>query len=630
MTARRFAVIAGLLFLIIFVAGNLVANSWFRAWRLDLTQDKLYSLSAGTRDILSPRELTEPIQITFYFSRDAAARAPDIAAYGERVREMLQAYQSAARGRLRFVEVDPKRFSEEEDAAAAAGIEPVRLQGGGDPIYFGLAGANAIDDKRVIPFFDLAREQFLEYEITRLIYELENPEPAKIALISSLPFDPENAALMMQMGQRPSIFASELGRFMRVEKIAPDFTEIPSDANAIAIIHPGPLTPAQFYAIDQFILRTGRAFIALDPASMTSAQMAGDPTNPVAYAPASSNLAPLFTAWGVTMTTDIVLDREGALEVQAQDPQGQTVRVPQPLFFAVAPDRLAKDDLMTAPLRRGLNFGMAGALTWSERGGRTFERLALTTGDTMRIPAEVALQRPSPYDLVAAWRPGGRIETIALRMSGVLDSAFPNGPPQDAPPLAEGVQRLTSSAQSADIVIVSDADFLADDFYVDERGGTFADNGAFAVNAIDILAGSQALVSLRARAPSLRPMTLVANMEREAQARIQERQDQLQSELQETEARLEQLRQGGRGSGFFAGEAGAQLTTEESAEIDRFTARVGEVRAELRRVGRELRADIDNLKALVVFINMWLAPLLVAGVGLYLFWRRQRRARRRS
>lgn len=625
MSARRFALLAGFAFLVMFVAGNLIANSWFRSWRLDLTSNQLYSLSPGTREILSPQELTEPIELTFYFSRDAAARAPDLAAYAGRVREMLQAYQSAARGRIRFIEIDPKRFSEEEDRANAADVEAMNLQGGGDPIYFGLAGANAIDDKRAIPFFDMAREPFLEYEITRLIYELENPEPAKVALITSLPIDPANAAILAQMGQRTSMFTTELSRFMRVESLPPDFTEIPSDANVIAIIHPGALSPAQTYAIDQFILRTGRAFIALDPASMTAAQM-GDPMNPAPTSPVSSNLAQLFTAWGVSMTPDVVLDGQGALPVEAQNPEnGQTVQIPQPLFFAVPPEQLAKDDLMTAPLRRGLNFGMAGALTWSEREGRTVTPLAQTAAETMRIPAEMALQRPTPFALAGMWRPSTRRETVALRLSGPLQSAFPNGPPADAPPLPAGMQRLTQSTQSVDIVIVSDSDFLADDFYVDPRGATFADNGAFAINALDILGGSQALVSLRARAPSLRPMKLVDDMAREAQSRIQRRQDELQGRLRETEGRLEDLRRGGRGSGEF----GAELTDEERAEIDRFTADVTETRAELRRVGREYRADIDNLKTLVVFINMWLAPLLVAGAGLYLFWRRQQRARRR-
>lgn len=628
MNARRYALWTALAFLVMFVASNLIVNSWFRGARLDLTANRLFTISPGTREILSPENLTEPIQLTFFYSRDAASRYPDLQAYAARVREMLQSYRAAARGRIRLVEVDPKPFSEEEDEAEAAGVEPVRLQEGGDPIYFGLSGANSIDDRRAIAFFDIAREPFLEYELTRLIYELQNPEPPKAALITSLPIEPGLAQFGAQFGAGQSAFAQELARFMDVEKLAPDFAEIPADARMLIIIHPGPLTPAQTYAIDQFILEKGRAFIAVDPASMQAAQMGADPGNPFAAAapaPSGSSLPALFTAWGVSMTPQVVLDGEAALPVQAQSPRGDTVEVPQPLFFRVDGERLARDDLMTAPLNRGLYFGMAGALTVSERAGRSARALARTTGQTMRISPEMALTRPTPFDLMQMWTPAGRIETIALRLSGNLDSAFPNGPPEGA--AREGRAHLRNSAQGAEIVIVADSDFLADDFYVDrQRGATFADNGAFAINAIDILGGSQALVSLRARAPSLRRMELVERLAADAQRRIEQRQQDLQGELQQTEARLQELRAGRRGGETLAPGLG-DLTQDEQAEIDRFTARAIEIRAELRRVARDLRRDIDALKGVVVFVNMWLAPLLVAGAGLYFFWRRQRRAR---
>ncbi len=633
MSARRYAILAGLAFFVLFVAGNLIANSWFRAARLDLTANHLYSISPGTREVLSPRELSEPITLTFFYSRDAAAASPDLQAYAARVREMLQSYQAASRGRIRLIEVNPKPFTDEEDEAAQAGLQPVTLREGDDPIYFGLSGANAIDDKRAISYFDVTREPFLEYEVTRLVYELEHPDPPKAALITSLPLDPAMAQVSAQFGQRPSAFASELGRFMHVEKLAPDFAAIPADATELIIIHPGPLTPAQTFAIDQFIMQRGRAFIALDPASMAAAQSGADPSNPFApqgAAPTSSSLPALLTAWGLAMTPEVVLDGDAALPVQTQTPDGRQVQAPQPLFFRVDPDRLAKDDLITAPLTRGLNFGMAGALTWSERQGLTITPLARTTAATMRIPAEAALMRPSPFDLMQSWAPASRIETVALRLSGVLPSAFPNGSPEGVT-LPEGAQALRQSRQAAEIVLVSDADFLEDDFYVDpQRGATFADNGSFAINAIDVLGGSQALVSLRARAPALRRMVLVDRLAADAQRRIESRQQELQADLQETEQRLQQLRARGQGSGYFSGELGAELSPEERTEVDRFTQRVTDVRRQLRGVARDLRGDIDRLKAVVVFVNMWLAPLLVAGAGLYLFWRRQRRARRPS
>jgi ABC-type uncharacterized transport system involved in gliding motility auxiliary subunit len=219
------------------------------------------------------------------------------------------------------------------------------------------------------------------------------------------------------------------------------------------------------------------------------------------------------------------------------------------------------------------------------------------------------------------------VEKVAVRLSGRLPTSFPDGAPEGAPPAADGAAPLTQSAGVAELVIVADSDFLDDPFYVDQRGGVSADNASFALNAIDVLSGSDALVSLRSRAPSLRRMERVEQMETDARRRIEQRQEALQAELQETEERLRELQAGGRGSGFFSGDLGAELNAEERAEMERFRNEMLRVRGELRSTERDLRSSIDQLEALVVFINMWLGPIVIAGVGLFLFWRRQRRGR---
>ena len=624
MSARRFALLAALAFALMFIAGNLLANSWLRPWRLDLTQDQLYSISPGTQTILN--ELSEPVTLTLYYSRDAGAAVPQLQTYAGRVREMLQTYAARARGRVRFVEVNVEPFTEEEDVAGEAGLQPFRPYQGADPIYFGIVGANAIDDTRAIPFFDPQREAYLEYELTRLIYELENPTRTRVGLITALDIDPGASAAGLPSR---SVFAAEMGRLLQVTKLAPDFTDIP-DVDVLAIIHPGALNEAQLYAIDQFILRRGRAFIAVDPASMMAQEQGAagfDPFNAALPAPTSSTLEPLLSRWGVAFSGDVVLDGEGALPIRVQRPDnGQTVDMPQPLFFAIPAAELNRDDLMTAWLRRGINFGMAGGLNVSQRPGLESTPLARTSGDTMRIPAETALARPSPFELASIWRQaGGRRETVALRLSGVVETAYPDGPPEGATPPA---QPLARSQAGAEIVIVADADFLDDIFYIDPNSGaSAADNASFALNAIDVLGGSDALVSLRSRAPAPRRMEMIDELEREAQAAIDSREEELRADLEATEARLAQLQAQGRGSGAFSGNLGAELTPEEAAVVRDLEARVADVRGELRRTERELRGDVDRLEALVVFINVWLMPLLVAGAGLFFFWRRQRRAR---
>lgn len=656
MSARRYAVLAALALFLMFIAANVTATTWFRSWRLDLTENQLYSISQGTQQTLN--ELSEPIELTLYFSPDSATVAPQLVAYAGRVREMLQTYAARSHGRVRFVEVDVEAFSEQEDAAVEAGIEPVRPFQGADPIYFGVTGANAIDESRAIPWLDPQREATLEYEVTRLIWELENPDRIRVGLISALPINP-GAGPRMMAGGAQSTFAVEMGRFFDVTKLEPDFHDIP-DVDVLAIIHPGTLSERQLYAIDQFVLRRGRAFVAVDPASLSGGEAGPmDPFNPVAPPPSSSTLEPLFQRWGVTMQPTVVLDGERALPVQVQDPTtGAPGQAPQPLFFTVPPQApnsesgLNDEDVMTSWLRRGINFGLAGGLTWTEREGVEVTRLAQTSGRTMRLPAQTALMRPSPYDIAAMWPPsGGRIETIAVRLSGNLETAYPEGrpaagaalaptegeaPPETAAPTATAEQpaaaeHLARSATPAQIVVVADVDFLDDAFYVDpSTGGSAMDNASFVINGIEVLAGSDALVSLRSRAAPARRMELLDQMEEDADRRIRDRQETLQAELQQAEQRLAEMQARGGGSGFFSGNLGAEMTPEENAVIEDFRQQVIRTRTELRSVERDLRGDINTLEALVVFINVWLAPLLIALAGMFLFWRRQRRGRGRS
>ncbi|MES1201924.1 MAG: GldG family protein [Pseudomonadota bacterium] len=628
MSGRRFAFLSALCFLAMFVSANLIANSWLRSWRLDLTENHLYSLSPGSQQVING--LSEPVQLTLYYSRDAAAAAPQVQAYAARVRELLQTFQARSHGRVRFVEENVKPLTPEEDGAVEAGIAPRQLYEGSDPLYFGLVGENAINDKSAIPFFDPQNEAFLEYQVTRLIYELESPEQKHVALITSLPLDPAEAQSQAQFGgQGGSMFASELGRAMQVEKLPADFSEIPADVDVLAIIHPPVLTAQQSYAIDQFVMRKGRAFIALDPASLIAQQGGMDPSNP-SPAPPSSSLEPLLSRWGVQMSRDIVLDLDDALPINTQNEQGQTVQAPQPLYLHIPPAQLDQHDLMTAWLQRGMNFGATGALNVSERQGVTFTPLVRTSGNTMHVPIEMAgLMQQSPIQALQMWQPANKIETIALRVSGHLPSAFPNGPPEGvtAPPGAPAPLRV--SAGQAELVVVADTDFLADPFYV-QGGNLMADNGSFALNAIDVLGGSDALVSLRSRANAQRPMETLDRMENEAHQRIEAEQQRLQGDLQETEQQLAALQAQGHGSGFFTGNLGAELTPQERQTVDGFTKHMAETRTKLRSLQRDLRSDINRLETVIVFFDMWLPPLLVVIAGLFLFWRRQRRGRTKA
>jgi ABC-type uncharacterized transport system involved in gliding motility auxiliary subunit len=583
MSARRFAILATLALIVMFAAVNVLMSTFARGIRLDLTANQLYSLNPGTRSLLS--DMAEPIELTFYYSREAGARYPAVRAYAARVEELLRSYAGASRGKVRLRIVDPVRFSEDEDAAIAARIQPLTIEPGGEPIYFGLSGANAVDERVAIPAFDLRREPFLEYEVSRLVSELDAPRQLRIGLIT---------ALDVQIGDGGSAVFAEMNRLGEVRRIEPGFASVPDEIDVLALIHPPPLQPQESAAVAAFLSRKGRAFIAVDPAAVLAGQsqaaMFGPPPQ------SASDVNALLQPFGVSVSADVVMDGEHAQPVQAGAP-------PLPLFFALPAERLSREDLVTAGMARGLTILAPGAISWSKVDGVVVTPLARTGAVTMRLSAAEALAFPQAEQLLASFVPANRAEAIAVRISG----------------------RPASAQQPVEIVLISDTDFLDDRLFFDPNAGPAFDNAAFALNAIDVLSGAPELTALRSRAPSLNRLTLIDDIRAEAARDVAAAEEKLRAELAETEARLARLQERGGGSGFFAGQLGAELTPGEREEVDRFTARAVELRAELRAVERALRARLERLEGWIVALNVWLAPLLAAGIGLYLFWRRQRR-----
>jgi ABC-type uncharacterized transport system involved in gliding motility auxiliary subunit len=614
MSASRYALVVFLALIVLFAASNIVVSRWFADARLDLTQNRLYSLSQGTKETLA--RLNEPVTFTFFYSRDAAADDPALRAYAGRVRELLQSYARASRGRVRVLEVEPVRFTEAEDSALNAGIVPLDRGPTQDPVFLGVQGANAVDEQIAIPQLRPERETFLEYELTRLVAELQEPTKARVGLITAMPWDPAVAALAPQ----PTII-TDLARFADVTVLARDFTEIPADVEILALLHPWPLDEGQRYAVDQFLMNKGRALVAVDPAALTAdgaMTTLGEP----AFTPNSSSLAAFFTVWGLSLSPDVVLDGEGAVEVQALGPDGRPAMLPHPLLFRTPVEQIDRDDLVTSGLSRGMIFGAPGALVWSPVDGVTITPLVRTSGATMRFPAADALAQPQPMDVIRRFTPMGRQETLAVRLNGRIKSAFGAAPPPGA---ASDAEHLAEAVEDATIVVVADVDFLTDGFFVDPQSGSFADNGAFVLNTMDQLAGSTALLSLRARAPSARRLDRVDAIRRAAQAEMAESEEALREELARTEQQLRALRSRDGRAGYFAGALGEELTADEQAEMARFTQRALEIRRDLRAQERGVRARLEQLEGRLIALNVWAPPLLVAAIGIALAWRRRRK-----
>ena len=593
---------------VLFVVLTMLASLLFRGARLDLTENGLYTLAYGTRNIVS--SLAEPVTLKLYFSDQASADLPQIRRYADRVWELMQELASHSGGSIRLERIDPLPFSEAEDDAARYGLEAVPLSQAGDQLYLGLVGINTVDGLERVPFLSPNREAFLEYDLARMVASLATPERPQVGLISGLPM---SGGFNMQTGQRNPAWSvyEQWQELFEITTVPATATELPAELDALVLVHPKQLSDDLLRSIDQFVLGGGRLLAFVDP--YAEADPGEDPNDPASrfLAERASSLGPLLENWGVDFDSDsFVADLGRALQVTIR--QGQPP-VRHPAILGLAAEDFSQSDIVTGEL--GLvNVASVGSLVDLERDGVDFEPLILSSDRAGLLPAERLRMLSDPSDLIAELGIDEGRHVLAVRLTGTVASAFADSLPEGG--LAEG---------ALNAIVIADTDLLTDNLWVQRQNflgqvllNPFADNGALAVNAVENLLGNADLISIRSRSTSNRPFDLVDDLRREAEARLRATEQQLEAELAETENRLTQLQQS-RGDADLS-----ILTPEQEAEIDRFMEQRLEIRQQLRQVRRQLDEEIESLGARVKLINIALMPLLVTLVALLVAWRRRK------
>ena len=624
MSGRLYLFATSALSILIFVLANVLIQPRMDSARIDFTDGGLYTVSSGTKNTL--RDLAEPVELTFVYTRRVGQDYPAIRSYAARVRELLQAYKGVAGADLQVREIDPTPFSRAEDEVINAGITALET-GDNDPLYFGIIGRNRVDDVRVIPFLSPDSESTLEYDLTRLITRLDKPDPPVVTILSSM-------RGMQGDGREDGYFVlREAAKSFQILQLPPNFVSIPGETDVLFIAHPPELTEYQLYLIDQYLMQKGRALILLDPASKASA---GDGSIfDVSEKRTRSDLARIADTYGVFLSDAAVADIEHALVVPVEADDGRVADMEQPLFISIPRSLVSPNDVITSDLSRTLNFGASGAFSVELEDGMEFTPLVVTSEAPSLIDAERAARNMSPGDVLRAYEVKKGPYALAGRQTGKLSTAFPNGKvpldvPED-PVLAElalaaagnTAPHLSEAAGSVDIVWVADSDLLDDGFFINlNTNQLIADNAAFILNALDNLGGGQELVTLRSRAPSLRPMTLVDNMRSEAQQRFQAEEARLTDQLAAAQARMDELRARDDTGGFFDGDLETNLSPEERAELSDLREDISRIRDRLRDIERDFRRNIDGLERTLKIVNIWGGPFLVILLG-FLVWRRQ-------
>ncbi len=621
----------------ILIGINLVAEYRLAAAKLDLTQQRLYTLAPGTLKILGA--LKDPITLRFYYSRTLGSRLPAYGTYADRVSEMLREYASAADGKIRLEFFDPEPFSTTEDRAVAYGLQGVPIDQGGEQVYFGLAASNLLDDERTIAFFQPERERFLEYDLTRLVYELSNPKRPLVGLMSSLPLEGDPRMMMMSQGRaggQPWVAAMQLRQGFGVRTVPLDAQVIDPEIQVLLVAHAQNLSDNTLYAIDQFVMRGGRLMVMVDPHSEAQAATP-DPRTGQPPADTSSTLKRLFDAWGIEYTGDAVVgDLKGAWRVRG-GPADRGQAVDYVAWFNIR-DGLNTNDPATADLTQ-VTVASAGSLRRKEGAEITFTPLLSSSDMSGTVELAKVQSYPDPGRILAGFKPEGGPRVIAARVRGTLKSAFSEAPepPADAKEKVALPAHIAQTDGAANLVVVADSDILADrfwvrvqDFFGQQEATPFSDNGPFVANLVGTLAGGDALIGLRSRGASLRPFERVEDMQRSAEAQFRETEKGLTAHLDATQKKLAELRTGRGAPGSGQTAANAVISEQQRETIDALRREIGQTRGKLRNVQLELRRDIRTLETQLRLFNIALVPavltLLAIGLGLA---RRRRRARAR-
>ena len=608
------AILGAILAAIIFGAINLMSSNVFSSNRIDLTQQKLFSLSEGTKQLVG--QINEPIRFRFFLSSQLTKEAPQLAAFAQRVRTMLDAYVAASNGKIVLELVDPKPFSEDEDRAVAFGISPYRASTG-DRVFFGLAATNSTDGSATIKAFVPEREAFLEYDLTRLVAELGQRGKPVIALFDGIGlFGNPQMRIPIQQSME------QIRQFFDVQPQVGDVDKLPDKTKIVMVVHPQGISDRTLYTIDQWALNGGATLVFVDPHAENQRGYGGRPP-----ADASSDFDKLFKAWGVAYDKKkAATDLKYAFRADRVI-DGRPVTMINLPWMALRNEALNKKEAILAQLQ-ALVLTTAGSFATNKPGVSLRPLVSLTDEGGLLEASKVRNREADLRALINQIEKGKSAPILAGRLTGKIEAAFKQKPKDSK---FEGKHAATSS-KDLNIILVGDADMLMDRNWIQRRNilGTevaqaFANNGDFVINALEQMAGGPALTDLRGRGVSWRPFETIQKMEAEASQKFSAKEQELTKKLKDTEAKLTQLSRSGNDK--KDAQTGKQvLSPDQLKAIERFKTELLATREELRNVQFALRRDVDNLKSKLTLLNVGVAPLAAGAIALLIALWRPRRA----
>ena len=610
--------------LAIVVGLNIIAS--FAKYRFDLTAEKLFTLSDGTRQIL--QELDTPVEIRFYATRDDKVMPPQFKTHVRLVEDLLDEFRRNSGGKIKIAKFDPQPDSDAEDSARLDGIESQALSLT-ERIYLGLA-VSMLDETVPIPFLDPSREEHLEYEIIRAVSQVMTVEETVVGVMSSLPVFGANP-MMVRMGQAqrqsPWVVIEQLQQLFEVREIEMTAESIDEEVTVLIVIHPKAITEPTEYALDQFLLKGGNLLVFLDPLALTDPQPSQN--NMMGPPPSTSNLPNLLKAWGLEFDSGkVVADMSFAKEISF----GQGPSQLQPAVLFVNDNGINRSSVVTAQIDQ-LLMPFVGAFSGEPL--EELERTLLLHSTEQSQLVDGFMARFSGQQIARDFASEDKKRPIAMRLDGKFKTAFPEGKPktEEGANAEEDIDKedeeeeaeeesLKESKEDGAVVLFGDADFLADPFSVRVQNflgarliSTINGNLALAQNLVEQLAGDNRLIHVRSRASMNRPFTKIQEKQREAEEKYRSEIRALEEKRQQTQTKLNELQRNrtdvSQGQRFV-------LSPEQQAELEKLRKQEVETNRQLKKTRRDLRREVDALETLLKWLNIAFMPIFVAFIGIFI------------
>ena len=618
---------------LILLAVNVIATV-FKS-RVDLTADKLYTLSDGTKSILG--KLDTKVKVRLYCTQGDNAMPVSLKTYAQRVEDLLNEYRQLSKGNVELEKLDPTPDSAAEDSANLDGVEGQMTQTG-EKLFLGLS-VSCLDQKFAIPVLSPEREKLLEYDLSRAIARVTRPSKPVVGVMSALPvFGQPMNPMMMRMGQgqgtEPWFFITELKQDFDVKKVEMTADKIDDDIKVLVVLHPRDITDAAQFALDQFVLRGGKLIAFLDPLSMVDARNTG--ANPMMGGgpPSGSTLDKLLKAWGIEFDkTKVIADANLLTKMRGRNGRPES----NPCVLSLNQTAI-NEDSATFQID-SLLMAFAGAFTGTPAEGLKQTVLLKSTAQAQLV--EGFLAQMAAEQVLKDLKPANKEYALAIRLNGKFKTAFPDGKPGDKDaeedkkddakkdaakkPEPKKDDSLKQSKEENFVILVADTDMVNEQFCMQpqEMFGQrimvpFNANMSLAQNLIEQMSGDTSLINARTRATMARPFTRVREMQAKAEASYRDKIKEMEASLQETQRELNELQKNKDKNQRFV------LSPEQQKKLEEFRLKEAQTKKDLKEVRKNLRQDIESLENRIKWANIAGMPFLVtlSGIGLAFFKRK--------